>query len=246
MTRMTPSPKTWRATGRALLRAVVPGICLITVGAGSLVGVASSPDSVLIGGGRVFMNGVLMEVRVLRLAAEPAALAAALEPDWAALRALSQPPATQAAAASSASRILLGRQRGSLHETVTLSAAGARGQTLAILSVLDLSRPVSEAPAPPFALPPGTRVVSRTEWIAGEGGRGRGERTFVVHRTASPTADLQRLERAARSAGWTFTDSPAAARSPLRIARRGSAELTLVATPREGGSAITMVVGVAR
>lgn len=183
---------------------------------------------------RVRVNGVPLELRDREIPAARADLAAALLVRW---------QASGAAAPLAMQRegqTLIGRQRGSLHETITLSDAG-RGRTHVLVAVRDLAVPVSTAPRLPLALPVGQRVLQVIEQGSGAGQT----RTYILGSTRDASVALSQLQRALGTAGWSSRvarPGGGAGTASALWAERGLERLDAVISAESDGARIVLQV----
>lgn len=98
------------------------------------------------------VNGIRFDVVTLQLRGEPRGIAEALLADWAGAG------AGRARLQRRGEAWLVGRQRGSLHETVELRPGRTRGVVEGRVAAVDLAAVPSGAPPLPYRLPPGLQV----------------------------------------------------------------------------------------
>lgn len=169
---------------------------------------------------RVWVNGVQLELRSEVLAGDPASLARKLEGRWG---------ARQGGATEQASREILGRQRGPFHETLTLLPGPRHGSSRLLVAVQDLRVPPVAVPPAPVPLPAAARLVNVVQFDSSANSAA----VFTIDMPGTPVAALRQSWRAAVARGWQATATPptSTARGAAFWARRGNAELTIVAMP---------------
>lgn len=183
---------------------------------------------------RVRVNGVALELRHGEVGVGRPALAAALVAQW-----RSAGDATPTALAVG-TRVVIGRQRGRLHETVMLRDTG-HGRTHVLVAVTDLGVGVSRPPRPPLGLPIGQRVLQVVE----HGGGRHAARTFTLRSDEEPPVASGRWRRALAAAGWSPRVTAPDARGPRRWvlwAERGNERLEAVFIARDDGARIVLQV----
>ena len=188
------------------------------------------------------VNGVSLATQWRVLEGAPEELAQRLEGRWGV-----RLPDLDASAAGVTARRLLGRQRGSFHETLTLSPGPRAGTSLALVAVQDLRRRPAPLPPRPLVLPAAARLLNVIEF--GEPGGRATAWTFDL--AGSAGAALEAITTAARVSGWRGIVGPQVASGRRALwARRGAEELAAVAirsatrtrlvllvTPRAAGAA---------
>ncbi len=183
---------------------------------------------------RVRVNGVALELRHGEIGVGGPALAAALLTQWRS-RGDAMP-----AAVTVGTGVVFGRQRGRLHETVTLREAG-HGRTHVLVAVTDLGVGVSRPPHLPRGLPIGQRVLQVIEH-----GDGRdASRTFTLGSDKEPQAALAQWRRALVAAGWSPRMTAPDARGPHRWvlwADRGRERLDAVFIAGDDGTRVVLQV----
>ena len=170
---------------------------------------------------RVRVNGVPLETRATAVAADRAFLTERLSTLWgeAAHRldntGSSMLPPASLTLQQDAERTVIGRQRGRLHEVISLRDAPSGGTSI-VVSVSDLSRPAARLPRLPFRPPHGLRAVTVIEQDTPGGA------TTIVFDTADPhEVTASRLRKALQAAGWVVrTDLSARALWADRRAER--------------------------
>jgi hypothetical protein len=207
--------------------ALLVGSLMVLCLAGSVAGLARAEASRHHESYRV--NGVRFDVVTLQLAGDPGRIAEALAADGL--------TATRRGTAWT-----LGRQRGSLHETVELRAGDRPGVVNGRIAVVDLALRPTDPAAPPFRLPPGLRQLQVVEDL------GAAERPIVslIVSRVGVAATWSRLQRAMEAAGFSATarippDVGKAARGRVFEARGPAASVDGVIQPRARGSSVVLV-----
>lgn len=187
----------------------------------------------------VRVNGVPLEMRIAELPVAPGRLATALTTKWRTTGdALSPVEVTRNTIGGG--RIVIGRQRGRLHETVTLSEI-ARGRTRVLVAVNDLGARTVANLRLPAALPAGQRVLQVIEHGAGP----HSTRTLILASDKLPEVALTQWRRALTSAGWSARTVPPAAggvRGWLLAADRGRERIDAVFSVGDDGARIVLEV----
>lgn len=183
---------------------------------------------------RVRVNGVPLELRRRDFMVPPSALVGAVLSRWDA-SGVSAPLSSIVGG-----RTVIGRQRGRLHETVSLTPVGP-GRTSVLVSVSDLgARPATTARLP-AGLPVGQRVLQLIET-----GRGHGsERTFTLASDRDPGVALVQWRRALAAAGWSprvAATGSAAGGGWALWADRGRERLEAASVKAPEGARIVLVV----
>lgn len=182
----------------------------------------------------VRVNGVPLKLRGGEFQVARAELAAALLARWQA----AGPAAPQSVSAGP--RTIVGRQRGRLHETVTLRDAGA-GRTQVLVVVSDLGARASRPPRLPAGLPTGQRVLQVVEHGVVRGA----PRTFVLDSPKTPEVALRQWRRSLAETGWSHRVAAPPGVGPRRwslAADRGRERLDAVFSPSEDGARIVLQV----
>lgn len=157
---------------------------------------------------RVRVNGVPLELRSRVVAIAQPALVAAVAARW---QGVDGKPSDAAFSRSTFAdgKVVLGRQRGRLHETVTLRSHGP-GRTRVLVVVNDLGAPAMTPARPPVRLPAGQRLLQVVEH-----GSGRvAPRTFTIGSAADPRIALAQWRRALAAAGWSLRSVGPAGEGP--------------------------------
>ena len=159
---------------------------------------------------RVRVNGVPLETRATAVAADRAVLTERLSTLWGktAHRLDITGSSTLSPAAltlqQDAERTVIGRQRGRLHEVISLRDAPSGGTSI-VVSVSDLSRPAGKLPRLPFRPPYGLRAVTVIEQDAPGGAT-----TIVLDTPDAHEITASRLRKALEAAGWVVRTDPSA------------------------------------
>lgn len=147
---------------------------------------------------RVRVNGVPLELRSRELAISHPTLVAAVAARWQG-KGRSEPNAAVAHVAVAATHTVLGRQRGPLHETVTLRASGP-GRTRVLVAVADLG----SVPRTPARLPAGVPAGQRLLQVVEHGDGRSAPRTFTLESPKEPQVALSQWRRSLTAAGWSL------------------------------------------
>jgi hypothetical protein len=159
---------------------------------------------------RVRVNGVLLETRATAVAADRAVLTERLSTLWGKtahrldITGSSTPSPASLTLQEDAERTVIGRQRGRLHEVISLRDAPSGGTSI-VVSVSDLSRPAAKLPRLPFRPPYGLRAVTVIEQDAPGGAT-----TIVLDTQDAHEITASRLRKALQAAGWVVRTDPSA------------------------------------
>lgn len=177
-----------------------PSLLALCVGNGAVESVRADGY----GHGAYRVNGVRFDVVTLQLAGDPGRIAEALSAYWATARAGA--PRLQRRGQT----WILGRQRGSLHETVELRAGVRPGVVDGRVAVVDLALRSAGAPDQPFRLPAGVRRLQVVEDLVAE------DRSvvFVMASRVGVATTWARLQRALEAAGLATAGRATADRAP--------------------------------
>jgi hypothetical protein len=137
-------------------------------------------------------------------------------------------------------RTVIGRQRGPLHEAVTLTDVGP-ARTRIVVTVRDLRIRASAPARPPAGLPNGMRTLRVVEHL----GRADGARTFSFDLDKPPSQALERWRRSMAITGWQVRVMDSVGRDPqlgVLWATRGRERLEAVFGPGASGTRIVMQV----
>lgn len=159
---------------------------------------------------RVRVNGVPLETRATAVATDRAVLTDRLATLWGEaahridIMGSSTPSPASMTLQEDAERTVIGRQRGRLHEVISLRDAPSGGTSI-VVSVSDLSRPVAKLPRLPFYPPRGLRVVTVIEQDAPGGAT-----TIVLDTSDAHEITASRLKKALQATGWVVRTDPSA------------------------------------
>ena len=187
---------------------------------------------------RVRVNGVTLDLRSGDVAVDQPALAAAVAARW--RGAEGKPAAAVSRSTLTDGRVVFGRQRGHLHQTIMLHSH-APGRTRVLVAVNDLREAAVTPARPPIRLPAGQRLMQVIE----HGDGGVAPRTFVIASADPPRNALSGWRRALTAAGWSLRSvDPAGAGPPawLLWADRGSGHIDAVFSPAPDGARIVLQV----
>lgn len=146
---------------------------------------------------RVRVNGVPLELRTGEFALAQPTLVSALAERWQLTDGGRHAAVIRSTVA--AGHTVLGRQRGALHETVTLRASGP-GRTRVLVAVNDLGAKARPPAQLPVRLPAGQRLLQVVE----HGDAGVAPRIFTLESDKEPQVALSQWRRALVSAGWSL------------------------------------------
>lgn len=188
---------------------------------------------------RVRVNGVRLELRSGDLAIAQSALVAAIAARW--QGADGKPPDTAVSRSTLADgQVVFGRQRGHLHETVTLRPSGS-GRTRVLVAVNDLGAAATTPARPPVQLPAGQRLLQVVEH-----GDGRvAPRTFTISSGDGPQVALSQWRSALTAAGWSLRSAGPADGGPrawLLWADRGHERLDAAFIHARDGARVVLQV----
>ena len=173
----------------------------------------------------VYVNGVGIELRSLAVRGEPRAAALQMAERW-----RHRQPASTVTLVETRGSVVVGRQRGPIHETALFKRGSAPGQSQVIVSATHLGLRARALPAPPFALPRGSRELSVVE----SGGSGSTSAEIVIVTDRSMALTHIAVRSAAEASGWTLQST-----DPLRAARRAES-LMVVVQPLDRGASVVI------
>lgn len=207
----------------------------------SLVGWMPAPPSAAVDWqvARVRVNGIPLELRYGEFAVAQPALATALASRWQAMHSAS-PRDLLSQSDVAVGHTVLGRQRGPMHETVTLRAS-APDRTRVLVAVRDLGATPGAPARLPIALPAGQRVLQVVEHGVGRAA----PRTFTLDSTKEPQIALTQWRRALAAAGWSLRSAEPAGAAPRAWALwadRGHERIDAAFSPGPDGARIVMQV----
>jgi hypothetical protein len=168
---------------------------------------------------RVRVNGVPLETRATAVAADRAVLTERLSTLWGKtahrldIKGSSPPSPASLTLQEDAERTVIGRQRGRLHEVISLRDAPSGGTSI-VVSVSDLSRPAAKLPRLPFRPPYGLRAVTVIEQDAPGGAT-----VVVLDAADTPAIASSRLREVLQVGGWIVRTDPSG--QALWAGRRG-------------------------
>ena len=175
----------------------------------------------------VIVNGIRIEVRTTQIVVPLIQAIAVLQPSWGAPRARLR-----------GDRVVFGRQRGALHETLTLRPASIPGHLLVLHASQDLRQKARVLPEPPVNLRAGLRVVNAVQ----HGDSRTAPTTFTLRSALSTAAVLQALRAEAENSGWQTVTAPTMrAGNGASWAERSGWLLTVVAQPIAAGGALVVL-----
>lgn len=179
----------------------------------------------------VRVNGIAMQVRTARVDTPAESLAEAILKAWrdAGNAGLRFEPDED--------RTILGRQRGPVHETVTLLPTDDPRSTTVVHAANDTRQTPSTAATPPFQLPRGLKVVQTIEALSGT----TPTTTFILESELHPVETIERLRLAILEARWILTSRVnGIERSAMLTAARAKQELIVIASNRKGATRVTL------
>lgn len=136
-------------------------------------------------------------------------------------------------------RTVLGRQRGPVHETVTLLPTDDPRSTTVVHAANDSRQTPSTSPTPPFQLPRGLKVLQTVEELQGA----MPSTTFIIESELQPAETIERLRIALLEARWILTSRVnGIERSVMLTAARAKQELIVVASSRKGSTRVTLEI----
>ena len=181
----------------------------------------------------VRVNGLTLQVRTARVDLPPESLADAILEAWrdAGNAGLRFDP--------DADRTVLGRQSGTVHETVTLLPAADPGATTVVHAENDSRQTPSTVPTPPFQLPRGLKVTRTVEDVSGS----KPVKFFFMSSELRPAETAERLRAAVLNARWILTSRRSGIeRSAMMTAARAGQEMTIVVADRAGETRVTLEI----
>ena len=173
----------------------------------------------------VYVNGIAIELRSLTVRGEPRAAALQLAERW-----RRRQPAANVTLMEAGGGVVVGRQRGALHETALFKRGASLRQSEVTVSAVHLGVGVRALPRAPFELPRGSQLLSVVETVSGSGTSA--EFVIAVGRSVALTHTAARSAVAA--ADWTVQAS-----EPIRAVRKGES-LVVVVQPLNRGSALVI------
>lgn len=136
-------------------------------------------------------------------------------------------------------RTVLGRQRGPIHETVTLIPAADPRSTSVLHAANDSRQTPASVPTPPFALPRGLKIVQTVEQLS----NGKPLLIFQIESELRSMETVERLRAAILGARWMLTSRvDGIERSAVLTATRAKQELLAVVSDRRGSTHVTLEI----
>lgn len=173
----------------------------------------------------VHVNGIAIELRSLTVRGEPRAAALQLAERW-----RHRQPEANVTLMETGAGVVVGRQRGPIHETALFKRGAASLQSQVTVSATHLGLGARALPRAPFELPRGSRLLSVVETISG----GSTSAEFVIAVERSVVFTRAAARSAALAADWSVQAS-----EPIRAARRGES-LVVVVQPLNRGAALVI------
>lgn len=207
----------------------------------SVVGWMPGPQSLAVDWqvARIRVNGTPLELRSGEFAIAQPTLVGAVAARWL-WSGGKRPHAVVSQTTLAAGHTVLGRQRGPLHETVTLRASGP-GRTQVLVAVNDLGARARVPARLPVALPVGQRLLQVIEH-----GDGRAApRTFTLESDKEPQIALSQWRRSLTAAGWSLRSAGPAGAGPRAWALwadRGHERIDAAFSPGPDGARIVLQV----
>lgn len=171
-----------------------------------------------------YVNGIAIELRSLAVRGEPRVAAEQMAERW-----RRRHPESAVMLVEAGGGVVVGRQRGPIHEAALFKRGVSAQQSQVTVSVTHLGLGARALPSPPFALPRGARLLSVVETAVGLGTSVE----FVVVIDRPVSLAYAAVQSAAAAADWTIQ-----AAEPLRAVRRGEALVVVVQPLRRGVSLV--------
>lgn len=186
---------------------------------------------------RVRVNGIDMAVRTTEVDASPDAVIRQLLTLW------SSQGSTPPSLVELPGRTVIGRQRGVIHETISLRPLGD-GQRISVeYAAQDISAMPRGRPPLPFIAPTGTQILQVVEFPDDP----RAARQFVLHLRRTPAVAVQSLGAALRTSGWSVVRRTIADRAgeqaAMLFAERASEQVEVIARAEGDGVRVVLRVG---
>jgi len=180
----------------------------------------------------VVVNGVPFKIRSYEQRGTPTDIATATARRWS-----SNGPAPLSWSGEGG-RIVLGRQRGPFHETLSLLPAERPGYTLLHHALRDFRQPLLAADLPPLRTPSDWKKLSAVR----HGSSGQAPQTFLFSTERTVDVVIRQIADALRAAGWV---TPRVVRKDGAViwSERGSQRLEAVVTVDGRHARIVMQVG---
>lgn len=173
----------------------------------------------------VFVNGIAIELRSLTVRGEPRAVALQLAERW-----RRREPEASVTLMETDAGVVVGRQRGPIHETALFKRGSSSLQSQVTVSATHLGLGARALPSAPFELPRGARLLSVVETMSGGGTSA--EFVIAVNRSVVLTSAATRS--AVLAADWRVQAS-----EPIR-AVRGGESLVVVVQPLNRGASLVI------
>jgi hypothetical protein len=136
-------------------------------------------------------------------------------------------------------RTVLGRQRGPVHETVTLLPTDDPRATTVVHAANDSRQTPSTSATPPFALPRGMRISRTIEQLDGT----KPVLTFYLESELQLQETVERLRVAILEARWILTSRVnGIEKSAMLTAARAKQEMLVVVSNRQGRTRVTLEI----
>ncbi len=186
---------------------------------------------------RVRVNGIDFAVRTTELAASRDAVASQVLTLWTAQGTI-RPTLVELP-----DRIVIGRQRGVIHETISLRSLVSSQRIFIEYAAQDISAARRPRISLPFVAPSGAQILQTVEFLDDP----RGAREFVLHLRRTPTVAVLSLGDALRASGWsiarrTIADR-AGERAAMLFAERAGEQAELIARTEGDGVRVVLRVG---
>lgn len=130
---------------------------------------------------------------------------------------------------ASGDRLVLGRQTGPLHETLSLLRTDDPLMTAVVRALQDSRQILAAAPPPPFALPEGMRIIGTTEDLAGQ----RPSIIYRIDALSSPRDSLERIRLALVDAKWQLISRRINDNGPFMLEATRDQDAIFVTVSRE-------------
>lgn len=144
-------------------------------------------------------------------------------------------------------RTVIGRQRGAIHESVSLRPIGRSGRTQIEYAAQDLTATRNAVARPPFTPPAGLRTLQVLEYIDDP----RGARQFAMQMRRSPQVTMAAVRGALRRSAWSVqtraigvapANSVPTDRGFVLFAERAGERAELTVRAEHDGTRVLMVV----
>ncbi len=136
-------------------------------------------------------------------------------------------------------RVVLGRQAGPIHETLSLLRTDDPLSTAVVRTLQDSRQVLSTAPPPPFALPAGMKIIDTIEDYNGK----KANVTYRIDSNFSTRDSIERLRASMTDARWEIKFRQLSVKGHSMItASRETDELSATALNEEGATRILVTV----